>query len=164
MDMDLILQAGALRRDTQAQTLARINRASAPFGLVLSEAALARLEAAHGEALRDARRLEWGESLVERAARAFCDSPCVSPREWEQTLAELVDLFGALQNECRGRLTDDELLAALRLLFDGPCGGSLTALQQADPDLLVETARTGRADAWLRPDETEKGYDDGDRM
>ena len=73
--------------------------------------------------LRDTGRLELGEPLLPRLALAFCDSSWAEPEMWAETLEELQELFYHTKN--RTGLPDEELLAVMRRLFDGPARGSV---------------------------------------
>ena len=59
---------------------------------------------------------------------AFADSPYVFAEDWPDTLAALTELFYAFKSETRDAMADDNLLLAMRRLFDGACGGSAEAL------------------------------------
>lgn len=76
-------------------------------------------------ALEHAGRVETSPVLP-RLAQLFYESPCTDPRHWAQDLCELQEIFYEAKN--RTEWPDDRLLAYLRRLYDGPCGGDLTAL------------------------------------
>ena len=86
------------------------------------------LRAARQEALRDAGRVEFGESALSHLVRAFCGSPWVERETWAETLAALQELFYLLRGEVRG--SDAELAVAMASVFN-KSGGELTALEDA---------------------------------
>lgn len=118
------------------------NAASAGFGLILTEAEIARLAQSRQTALRETGRVEFGGGALQVLVQAFCDSPYLQSWEYADTLEALQELFYHYKNACGERLTDDELAGAMRLVFDGS-GGSLEYLSAAGPDLLLRAARSG---------------------
>ena len=124
--------------------LERCNRMTEPYGLVLTQSQMERLTARRREVLRAAGRVEFGEGVLPRLILAFRDSPYLEQSRYEETLAGLQDLFYQLKSQCRERLADDELIGAMRLLYNGPGGGSLDDLAGFPADRLCQIGRTGR--------------------
>ena len=120
--LSLLMEGG--RKDEWRKAVALASR----FGLTLSPAETAMLRAARQEALRDAGRVEFGESALSHLVRAFCGSPWVERETWAETLAALQELFYLLRGEVRG--SDAELAAAMASVFN-KSGGELTALEDA---------------------------------
>lgn len=131
--------------DQTCRALAQCNQSSARYGLVLSETQIAALARRRAETLRSTVRVEFGEGVLPRLARAFCSSTCIQPADYADTLAELQDLFYQFKGDCRERLADDELIEAMVLVFQRT-GGSLEFLSGMEPDELCQIARTGSLD------------------
>ena len=110
-----------------AGDLALCEDAMARCGLALTAEERRQLWEDRLRVLRDTGRLELGEPLLPRLALAFCDSPWAEPETWAETLAELQELFYHTKN--RTGLPDEELLRALRRLFDGPAHGSVEQVE-----------------------------------
>ena len=110
-----------------AGDLALCEDAMARCGLVLTAEERRQLWEDRLRVLRDTGRLELGEPLLPRLALAFCDSPWAEPETWAETLEGLQELFYHAKN--RTRQSDDDLLAAMRRLFDGPARGSVELLE-----------------------------------
>lgn len=123
--------------------LARFNQRSEPYGLILSKSALQRLLLLRAEALKRTGRVELGGGVLEKLVTAFCDSPYVVQSKYEDTLAELQELFYYFKNECRDLVTDDELLDAMRLIFNSVAHGSVEYLGDVDWETMYRVAVTG---------------------
>ena len=104
--------------------LRKSNDMSARFGLSLSEPQMRALARRRQEALLDSGRGELGEGILPRLIEAFCDSPYLCQANWEESLGDLQELFYYFKNESRDRLSDDELIASMKRLFDGPARGA----------------------------------------
>lgn len=123
--------------------LERCNRMTEPYGLVLTQSQMERLTARRREVLRAVGRVEFGEGVLPRLILAFRDSPYLEQHDYEEQLDGLQELFYRLKNECGEGLTDDELIGAMKRLYDGPAGGSLEFLAGVPADDLRRIGRTG---------------------
>ena len=124
--------------------LERCNALTEGYGLSLSRPQMERLAVRRSQALRAAGRVEFGPGILPKLVLAFRDSPYLEQSRYEETLAGLQDLFYQLKSQCRERLADDELIGAMRLLYNGPGGGSLDYLAGFPADRLCQIGRTGR--------------------
>lgn len=104
--------------------LDRSNDLSARFGLILSEPQMLALAQRRQKALLDTGRVELGEGILPRLIETFCDSPYLCQANYEETLGDLQELFYYFKNESRDQLSDDELIAGMKRLFDGPAQGA----------------------------------------
>ena len=102
-------------------------------GLVLTVEQRQMLCSQHAQALRDTGRLEVGPGILPALIETFSQSPYLDSRNAAQELAELQQIFYAVQNLTHDTLRDTDLLAAMRSLYDGPCGGD-TAELAAQPE------------------------------
>lgn len=105
------------------------NAVSEPYGLTLTEPEIQALTEARREALRYEGRVEIGEGVLPKLAFAFCDSPHIAPEAYASTLRSLMEQFYAFQNDAEDAFSDDELIEALRRVFDGRAQGSLGYLE-----------------------------------
>lgn len=126
------------------QEILRCNEETEAYGLVLTQEQAAELVETRGIALRDTGRLEFGEGVIGKLIRAFCDSPYLTPRNYAATLHALVEMFYAYKNETLDRLSDDELIGFLRSVFDMPCQGSTELLAGTVMDWFAREVRRGR--------------------
>ena len=117
------------------RALAACNQRTERFGLTLSPRQMATLASGRREALRSTGRVEFGEGILPRLIHQFCDSPYVDSETWAETLEELQGLFYCFKNEFP--LSDEDLLAAMRAVFDGPAHGALELLPDRLPGYLA---------------------------
>lgn len=122
----------------------RCNNETEAYGLVLTQEQALELVETRGIALKDAGRLEFGEGVIGKLIRAFCDSPYLTPRNYAPTLHSLVELFYAYKNETLDQLSDDELIDLLRTWFDMPCQGSVEMLGGTVLAWFARELRNGR--------------------
>jgi len=152
------MQFSLEQAETQlAQTvreLAESNRMSGRYGLTLTPEQMRSLAERRGEALRNTGRVEFGGGMLRDLIHAFCDSPNLIQTEYEAVLTELQDLFYEFKNETEDRLSDEELLHAMRSVFDRT-GGSLERLAETSPGDLERLARG-------KPAEEDEEEEDGD--
>lgn len=123
--------------------LARCNQITQRFGLTLSETQMENLAVHRFEALEHTGRVEFEEGILGKLIVTFCDSPYIQQSDYEPTLITLQELFYSFKKDCMEQVTDDELLKAMRLIFDEAARGSLEYLADTDRDTLYIAARTG---------------------
>lgn len=121
------------------------NARSARFGLTLSKRAMAELAEKRRRALLDHGRVEMGESAISAIIDGFCDSPFLLQEEYETTLLELVDAFYSFKNDCEERLTDDDLIGAMRERYDA-FDGAVEAVLGTSLEALCRARRLGQED------------------
>ncbi|MBC5736891.1 DUF6323 family protein [Lawsonibacter faecis] len=122
------------------------NRATAEYGLALTNRQMLALAERRVQALRDADRVEFGEGVLKKLVFAFRDSPYLDQAHYEETLTELQDIFYFYKNESGERLSDDELIAHMRGAYNGWCRGSLEALAGTELALLCRRLRGWEAE------------------
>ena len=142
--MDELMLFGALSAQRTEAALLRGNAVTERFGLTLTPEQCGRLLERRASALRETERIELGEGILPKLAVALCDSPCVGPENWEETLGGLTELFYHFKGACGERLGDDELLAALVRLYNGWAGGCADRIADLDGRAMLRFARTGR--------------------
>lgn len=123
--------------------LERCNALTEGYGLSLTGLQMERLADRRSQALRATGRVEFGPGVLPKLVLAFRDSPYLEQPCYEETLAGLQDLFYQMKNQCGERLTDDELIGAMKLIYDGPAGGSLDFLAGVPAEDLRRIGRTG---------------------
>ena len=112
-------------RPAAPQTLCALSaRAGLPLSARQAEALLAHQE----RTLLDLGRVDFSGGILPKLMAAFADSPYALAEDWPDTLAALTELFYAFKSETRDAMADDNLLLAMRRLFDGACDGSAEAL------------------------------------
>ncbi len=137
---ELITAAG------QKQEMVRIlscNEKSGKYGLALTEKEAKQLLVCRRNALKEQRRVEFGEGILPKLIDSFCDSQYISQYEYMDTLASLQDIFYLYKNESMDELTDDELIAFMREQFEGVCYGSLEYLSETCLERFSRAVRCG---------------------
>lgn len=100
-------------------------------GLVLTMEQRQMLCVQREQTLRNAGRLEVGPGVLPALIETFSQSPYLDKRNAVQELTELQQIFYAAQNLTHDTLRDADLLAAMRSLYDGLCGGDTAELDAA---------------------------------
>lgn len=98
------------------------------FGLTLSNGDMAALLRRRKQALQDTGRVEFAGGIFQKLVYAFCDSPYLSQANYANTLCELTAQFYAFKSDIEDEMTDDELLDAMRDLFNQRAQGALEYL------------------------------------
>ena len=132
-------------RAQAAMELMEVNRLTERFGLALNRGQIARIVERRAQALKDAGRVEFGPGILKQLAEAFCDSPYVNQRDYEEILSGLIDSFYYFKGAVEGLLSDGDLIDCMRRYFDGVCHGSLEALNDAS---ISELTGPVRGDLW----------------
>ena len=96
------------------------------------------------KALENTGRVEFGGGILKKLILAFCDSPYITQNSYAGILAQLQEIFYYFKNESLERLTDEELLGAMRRFFNGPAHGSLEMLAGSSLEELCRGLRGGR--------------------
>lgn len=142
--MDSLASFSASLQTVQSrQELERCNAVTKKYGLCLSGADINLLVQRRQETLRASGRVEFGGGILGKLALAFCDSPYLQQAEYATTLDTLQALFYQFKTACREQLTDDELIDAMRLVYNEVSRGDTDFLASLDSETLCAIARTG---------------------
>jgi len=125
------------------QELLACNGRTAPYGLTLTLTDIEELAQGHIDALRSAGRVEFGGGVLQKLVDAFCDSPYLTQDNYAQALSELQEIFYYYKGESMERLSDDDLIGAMKEVFDGRAQGSLEYLAGTSLEELCRRARGG---------------------
>jgi len=155
MDMRFTLTPLNSQFSQNLTELEDLNQKTARYGLILTAPQMRALVEGRFQALKATGRVEFGEGILKKLIGAFCDSPYLTAGTYENTLAELQDMFYYFKGEALERLSDDELIEAMRILFNGKAGGSLEYLSGTSLEALCRTLRGGDGE---EPEE-ERGED-----
>ena len=143
MGKDLSLKTFDLQMLIAVNELRECNELVAQFGLTLSETQIQSLVERRFDALRDTGRIEFGEGVLKKLIFSFCDSPYLTQENFEETIVELQDSFYYFKNESMDRLSDDELIDFMSIVFNGRAQGSLEYLSGTSLEELCRYARQG---------------------
>ena len=126
-----------------AKELRECNDITLPFGLYLSEKNIQSLVEKRFAALKDTGRIEFGQSILKKLIRGFCDSPYIDQNNYQDTVLQLIDIFYYFKNESLELITDEELIGLMRKYFDGVCQGSLDYLAGSVLEDICRGSRYG---------------------
>ena len=97
MGMDEILLK--MSEQNQIAQVMKENEYTRRFGLTLSQEEAAELVSRRREDLREQQRIEFGEGILTKLTRMFCDSAYIEPEDYAQTLGRLQEIFYLYKNE-----------------------------------------------------------------
>lgn len=137
------------------------NEYTSKYGLVLTQKEVNNIIERRIETLKDTERIEFGEWIIDKLIKEFCDSPYISQQNYGETIYELIDIFYYYKNETQDLITDDELLKFMKEHFDGISQGSLDYLAGTVLDMMVENVLTGKPmDYMINREKTESDEED----
>lgn len=131
-----------LWRETQIKKVLAMNLDSQKYGLQLSEEEAKVLIREREQCLRETRRIEFGEGILEKLISIFCDSPFLLQENYAETLVRLQSIFYLYKNESLDELTDEELLEEMKKKFDGECQGDLEFLETTALERFARSIRS----------------------
>ena len=143
MENEFSLEPLKMQALAEIQEISDLNEMSGRFGLAFSERQIRNLVEKRFEALKDTGRIEFGTGILKKLIYAFCDSPYIYPGNYEETIAELQDLFYYFKNETEDRIPDDDLIEFMKDTFDGKAQGSLAFLYGTPLEDFSRSARYG---------------------
>ena len=125
------------------QELRECNEFTLRFGLALSETEIRELAEGRLSALQNSGRIEFRDGILKKLIRTFCDSPYLTQENYAETMLELQDSFYYFKNESLDRISDDELIEYMKMVFDGRAQGSPDYLTGTSLEELCRYAREG---------------------
>ncbi len=141
--IDQMEQLVRLKQENEIQSILKKNDDTEKFGLVLSREDAEILAIGHQDSLREQRRVEFGQGVIEKIIFYFCDSSYLNQESYRDSLLELQEIFYLYKNETEDELTDEELLELMRDLFDTICFGSLEYLAETCLERFAQAVRNG---------------------
>lgn len=144
MGMDLVtFTSGGLQKEALREIEEVNDYLRTAGGLTISKKDAVMLVESRTHALRNYGRVEFGGGSIALLARAFCTSPDITKDEFPSVLADLVEIFYAYKNETDYKISDAELVEAMRQAFDGSCHGSVELLATRGARMILRLALTG---------------------
>ncbi|MEG0374948.1 MAG: DUF6323 family protein [Raoultibacter sp.] len=163
MDIHLMLQPTTMNRKTALHELAIVNTKTECYGLALTEEQVGALAERRVDALKTMGRVEFGRGVLHDIVLAFASSPYLTQDSYSETLGDLQDVFYRLKETSEEQIADDDLIDAMRRVFDDEANGSVEYLGEMTATRLLAEARRGGQDAnedWSEHDSYEKESDD----
>lgn len=132
-----------LQQQNQLKYLMETNHASKVYGLVLTKEDAEIILQERSRALREQKRVEFGEGILPKLIYEFCDSPYLDQEHYVDILIRLQDIFYQYKNEMMDEITDDELLHFMKEQFDEVCFGDLDYLEGTCLSNFAQAIRAG---------------------
>jgi len=114
-----------------AEELESCNRVISRHGITLSQQDIQTLVVGRLDALQETERVEFGGGVAKELVLAFAGSAFVSQESFVETVLDLQDLFYEFKNESLEQITDDELVATMRSLYDDMAEGDMGRFGEA---------------------------------
>lgn len=133
-------------QQTRVGKLLETNQVTQRFGLTLTEDDVRLITEARQSTLREARRVELGDSITPKIIYEFCDSAYLCQGNYRDTIIRLQEIFFLYKNEMQDEITDDELLHFMKEQFETICYGDLDYLEGTCLANFAQAIRAGYRD------------------
>ncbi|MCI8418804.1 MAG: hypothetical protein HFI33_15135 [Lachnospiraceae bacterium] len=140
MDRDWMVLLG---QQNQLAKVLDTNRRTRQFGLTLTEQDAGLLLKERTKALREQRRVEFGEGIIPKIIDEFCDSSFIDQENYVETLIRLQEIFYLYKNEMQDEISDEELLHFMGEQFEDTCFGDLDYLEGTCLNIFSQAIRAG---------------------
>ncbi len=142
-----------LQRENQLVKVIETNQAAEKYGLVLSEEEAGLILEERCSALKEQRRVEFGEGITPQIIYEFCDSSFIDQNNYVSTIIRLQEIFYLYKNEMQDEITDAELLHVMKEELEDICFGDLDYLEGTCLNIFSQAIRAG-----YRKYKTSQGY------
>ena len=132
-----------LQNKTQLSKVMETNEYAEQFGLSLSHQDAQLILENRKMALREQRRVEFGEDIVPKIIHAFCDSDYLDQNHYVDTIIRLQEIFYLYKNEMNDEITDDELIHLMKKQYERICFGDLDYLESTCLSDFAQAIRAG---------------------
>ena len=132
-----------LQRQNQLAKVLETNQRAERYGLTLSEEEAGLILEERGRALKEQKRVEFGEGILPKIIDEFCDSAYLDQEHYVETLIRLQDIFYLYKNEMMDEITDDELLHFMKEHYEEICFGDLDYLESTCLSNFAQAIRAG---------------------
>lgn len=144
----LISMDAALAESQIADKILLCNEDTKKYGLTLTKSQALALTKTRTTALKENKRIEFGNGMVDKLIMAICDSPYISQAIYEDTLHEMIALFYDLKNNTWDQISDHDLIEFMKTAFNGCCHGSMELLMEKSMELAEHIHCGGKIDPW----------------
>ena len=133
----------SLQNADQLSKVIETNQYTEQFGLTLSEEDAQLILNHRKTTLREQKRVEFGEGIVAKIIRKFCDSEYIDQRNYADMIIRLQEIFYLYKNEMNDEITDDELIHLMKEQYEKLCFGDLDYLENTCLSDFAQAIRTG---------------------
>lgn len=146
MTQSIQLNVSTLSTHALSQTLEQTNEKTLKYNLSLGSSDIAMLVQSRAQTLTETRRIEFGHGILPELIEEFKSSPFLFQENYAETLAVLQEAFYRLKEMTEETLSDENLIAAMRVLFDSEAEGACGYFDEIDASVLVAAANSGSND------------------
>ncbi len=132
-----------LQQQNQLSKVMEVNRMTEKYGLRLDERDAKLILEERSHALREERRVEFGEGIAPKIIYEFCDSDFICQDNYVDTIIRLQEIFYTYKNEMQDEISDDELLHFMKEQFEEVCFGDLDYLAGTCLSIFSQAIRAG---------------------
>lgn len=132
-----------LQQQNQLTKVLETNQATAQFGLSLTAQDAELILEEQKNALKEQKRVEFGQGIVPKIIYEFCDSDYIDQNNYVDTIVRLQEIFYLYKNEMQDEITDDELLHLMKEQFEKICFGDLDYLEGTCLSNFAQAIRAG---------------------
>ena len=118
-----------MQQKNQLVEVLKTNQYTEKFGLVLTQQDAELLVQERRVALKEQRRVEFGQGILPKIIFEFCDSVYIDQNHYLEILIRLQNIFYLYKNEMMDEISDDELLHFMKEQFETICFGDLEYLE-----------------------------------
>ena len=133
----------SLQNANQLSKVIETNQYTEQFGLTLSKEDAQLILERRKTTLREQKRVEFGEGIVAKIIREFCDSEYIDQRNYADTIVRLQEIFYLYKNEMNDEITDDELIHLMKEQYENLCFGDLDYLENTCLSDFAQAIRAG---------------------
>lgn len=131
-------------KEQSVSEILKCNDETSMYQLTLSKEEAILLADTRKEALSATKRIELGGGIINKLIHEFMSSPYISQYNYATTISELIDTFYYFKNETLEEISDDDLIALMKELFDERCHGSMELLQGREMERIAHNVRFGK--------------------
>lgn len=132
-----------LQQQNQLDKMMKTNDTAEQFGLALTEQDAKLILEERKGALKEQKRVEFGEGIAAKIIYEFCDSNYIDQSNYVDTVIRLQSIFYLYKNEMQDEMTDDELLHLMKEQFELICFGDLDYLENTCLANFAQAIRAG---------------------
>ena len=132
-----------LQSQNQLAKVIETNQYTEQFGLTLSQQDAQLILENRKMALREQKRVEFGEGIVPKIIHEFCDSNYIDQNNYVDTIIRLQEIFYLYKNEMNDEITDDELIHLMKEQYENLCFGDLDYLENTCLSDFAQAIRAG---------------------
>lgn len=132
-----------LQNKNQLSKVIETNQYTKQFGLTLSQQDAQLILENRKMALREQKRIEFGEGITPKLIHEFCDSGYIDQSNYVDTIIRLQEIFYLYKNEMNDGITDDELIHLMKEQYEMLCFGDLDYLESTCLSDFAQAIRAG---------------------